>query len=167
MLLFFIGCNTKTKQIKQCVENMMENPVSLQLNKMRNCRIGINKNKSEYKMIVYVDSSECTPCSMSKLRFWNPIIETARKKKIRVEYIFIVAPKPSEMEDINLELSITDLQSSIYLDTAYVFRKSNPSIPAEKKYHSFLLDKNNKIVFVGSPVENEQLKRIYNKTIGL
>lgn len=78
-----------------------------------------------------------------------------------------MAPKKSEMDDINLELSITDLQSSIYLDTAYVFRKKNPSIPNDRKYHSFLLDKNGKICFVGSPVDNEKIKAIYGKAIGL
>lgn len=76
---------------------------------------------------------------------WNPLIKKARTAKKGIDYVFIVAPKPSEMDDINLELSITDLKSSIYLDTAYIFRKENPSIPSDRKYHSFLLDKNGKI----------------------
>lgn len=116
-------------------------------------------------MVAYVDSAECTPCALSKLRFWNPLIKEARDKKINIDYVFILAPKIKDMEDVNLELANTDLQSSIYLDTAYVFMKHNPVIPKEKKYHTFLLDKENKIIFVGSPTENEKIKKIYKQKV--
>ena len=127
----------------------------------------LSRKSSNYKMVVYIDSTECTSCSLNKLRFWNPLINLAKRENIKIDYIFIVAPKPSEMDDINLELSVTDLQSSIYLDTAYVFRKRNPSIPNENKYHSFLLDKNDRICFVGNPIDNEKLMMVYKKAIGL
>lgn len=165
--LCLAGCNGETKLVKKNLELMVSNPISLGLEEMECRRTPINDSGSSYKMVVYVDSAECTPCSLSKLRFWNPLIKRARKEKVKIDYVFIVAPKKSEMDDINLELSITDLQSSIYLDTAYVFRKKNPSIPNDRKYHSFLLDRNNKIRFVGSPVDNEKIKAIYGKAIGL
>ena len=69
------------------------------------------------------------------------------------------------MDDINMELEITDLQSSIYLDTAYVFKKHNPTIPKDTKYHSFLLDKEGKVLFVGSPIDNKKIKNVYYKTL--
>lgn len=72
-----------------------------------------------------------------------------------------MAPKPESIDDINMELEITDLQSSIYLDTAYVFKKYNPAIPKETKYHSFLLDKEDNVQFVGSPIDNEKIKNDY------
>ena len=166
LFLIFIGCKNEKKQVEKNLEQMMSQPVSLGLEKMQCRRAPIKDNGSHYKMVVYIDSTECTPCSLSKLRFWNPLIKKARTAKKGIDYVFIVAPKPSEMDDINLELSITDLKSSIYLDTAYIFRKENPSIPSDRKYHSFLLDKNGKICFVGSPIDNEKIKAIYGKTIG-
>ncbi len=76
-----------------------------------------------------------------------------------------MAPKPSEMDDINLELGVTDLQSSVYIDTSYEFRKLNPSMPIDNKYHSFLLGENNEILFVGSPIKNEKVKNIYKRIL--
>lgn len=76
-----------------------------------------------------------------------------------------MAPKPSEMDNINLELGVTDLQSSVYIDTSYEFRKLNPSMLIDNKYHSFLLGENNEILFVGSPIKNEKVKNIYKKNL--
>lgn len=167
IMFCFSGCNSEIKKVESHLDQMLASPVILKFEQMQCRKVPLAENTKDYRMVVFVDSTECTPCSLSKLRFWNPLIKESRMKKISIDYIFIVAPKQSEMEDINLELGITDLQSSIYLDTAYVFRNQNPSIPNERKYHSFLLDKNDRIVFVGSPVDNDKIKAIYGKTIGV
>lgn len=165
-LLVMAGCNREKAHVKTNMEEMMANPVSLSLDQMSCRRNPIETtNCKTYRMVVYVDSAECTPCALSKLRFWNPLIKEARDKKINIDYVFILASKQKDMEDVNLELANTDLQSSIYLDTAYVFMKHNPVIPKEKKYHTFLLDKENKIIFVGSPTENEKIKKIYKQKV--
>lgn len=116
-------------------------------------------------MIVYVDSTECTPCVLSKLRFWNPLIKEAQDKKTDIDYIFIIAPKPESKDDVNMELEISDLRSSIYLDTAFIFRKANPNIPKDNRFHSILLNKNNKVIMVGSPIDSEKIKEIYYRII--
>lgn len=167
LFLTLTGCKNEKKQVEKNLEQMMSQPVSLGLEKMQCRRAPIKDNGSHYKMVVYIDSTECTPCSLSKLRFWNPLIKKARTAKKGIDYVFIVAPKPSEMDDINLELSITDLKSSIYLDTAYIFRKENPSIPNDQKYHSFLIDDKNKIKFVGSPILNKKILNLYKETLCL
>ena len=167
LLICFAGCNNEQKKVENNLKRMTSQHISLGLNEMQCRRMPISRKSSSYKMVVYIDSTECTPCSLNKLRFWNPLINLAKRENIKIDYIFIVAPKPSEMDDINLELSVTDLQSSIYLDTAYVFRKRNSSIPNENKYHSFLLDKNDNICFVGNPIDNEKLMMVYKKAIGL
>ena len=167
MMLCYVGCNSKNHKVESHLEEMLASPIVLKLDQMQCRKKNLEEKTKKYRMVVFVDSTECTPCSLSKLRFWNPLIKEARKKKINIDYIFIIAPKKSEIEDLNLELSITDLKSSIYLDTAYVFRKVNPSIPNERKFHSFLLDKKNQIIFVGNPIENDKIKTIYGKSIGL
>lgn len=167
-LLLLTSCKSEKEQVKSYVEEMKANPVSLCLDQME-CRLNPIKGKRTptYRMVVYVDSAECSSCALGKLRFWNPLIQEARDKKINIDYIFILAPKPESMDDINMELEITDLQSSIYLDTAYVFKKRNPAIPKDKRYHSFLLDKKGKILFVGSPIDSEKIKNVYYRALCL
>ena len=165
-LLVTTGCNGEKAHVKTNMEEMMANPVSLSLDQMSCRRNPIETaNSKTYRMVVYVDSAECTPCALSKLRFWNPLIKEAQDKKIDIDYIFILAPRPESMDDINMELGITDLQSSIYLDTAYVFKKHNPAIPEETKYHSFLLNNKDRVVFVGSPIDNKKIKNVYYQAL--
>ena len=169
--VILVGCSDN-HDIEEKISSLQSQPIKLCLDEMR-CRnkygdtIVVDSVKPLYRMVVYVDSSACSPYTLDKMFVWNESIKKARRQDSMLKYVFIVAPKPSEMDDINLELSITDLKSSIYLDTAYIFRKENPSIPSDRKYHSFLLDKNGKICFVGSPIDNEKIKAIYGKTIGL
>lgn len=163
--LLFFGCKSEKEQVRDKIEEMKSRPIELCLDKMECRRNPLSKLNKKYTMVVYVDSAECSSCALSKLRFWNPLIMEARAKGVDINYIFIVAPKPSEMDDINLELGVTDLQSSVYIDTSYEFRKLNPSMPIDNKYHSFLLGENNEILFVGSPIKNEKVKNIYKRIL--
>ena len=163
--LLFLGCKSEKEQVRDKIEQMKSCPIELCLDKMECRRNPLNKLDKKYTMVEYIDSTECTPCALNKLRIWNPLIMEARAKGVDINYIFIVAPKPSEMDDINLELGVTDLQSSVYIDTSYEFRKLNPSMPIDNKYHSFLLGENNEILFVGSPIKNEKVKNIYKRIL--
>ena len=103
----------------------------------------------------------------SKLRFWNSLIAEAKEKQVDIDYVFILASKKVELEDINMELDITDLQSSIYVDTAFVFQKVNSMIPVDLGYHSFLLDGDFNVVLVGSPIENEKVLDVYKNKVNV
>lgn len=159
-----MGCNREKRQVESNLERMKSEPISLCLDQME-CRLNplSGKENKTYRMVVYVDSAECSSCALSKLRFWNPLIKETREKKVDIDYIFILAPKKETMDDVNMELEITDLQSSIYLDTAYIFMKQNVVIPKEKKYHSFLLNKKGYTIFVGDPIKNKKIKNVYDK----
>ena len=165
VLFICSSCTSEKKQIKDNLELMTGTPINLSLDKMEARRNPLVKSDSEFKMVVYVDSSECSPCALSHLRFWNPLIKEARQKKISIDYVFILAPNPETMDDVNMELDITDLGSSIYIDSDYVFKKSNSFIPKESKYHSFLLNKRNKVILIGSPIDSEKIKNMYNEVV--
>ena len=72
-----------------------------------------------------------------------------------------------EKEDVNVELEITDLQSSIYVDTAFAFKKNNKDLPKENKYHSFLLNTEGKVILIGSPIANKKIMDIYKSTVNI
>lgn len=163
--LLFFGCKSGKEQVIDKVERMKSRPIELCLDKMICRRNPLTKQNKKYTMVVYVDSTECSSCSLSKLRFWNPLIVEAKEKKVDIDYVFILSPRKAEMEDVDIELEITDLQSSIYLDTAFVFKDYNTTVPDDEKYHSFLLDKGLSMILVGSPIEDEKVKSTYNRLI--
>ena len=53
----------------------------------------------------------------------------------------------------------------ILLDTKGEFLQNNPTIPKSQKYHTFMVDENNKVVLVGNPMGNEKMWELYKKEI--
>lgn len=165
--LLFFGCKSEKEQVRDKIEEMKSRPIELCLDKMECRRNPLSKLNKKYTMVVYVDSAECSSCALSKLRFWNPLIAEAKKKQLDIDYVFILAPKKKDMEDVNVELEITDLQSSIYVDTAFAFKKNNKDLPKENKYHSFLLNTEGKVILIGSPIANKKIMDIYKSTVNI
>lgn len=165
--LLFLGCKSEKEQVRDKIEQMKSRPIELCLDKMECRRNPLSKLNKKYTMVVYVDSAECSSCALSKLRFWNPLIAEAKKKQLDIDYVFILAPKKKDMEDVNVELEITDLQSSIYVDTAFAFKKNNKDLPKENKYHSFLLNTEGKVILIGSPIANKKIMDIYKSTVNI
>lgn len=165
--LLFFGYKSEKEQVRDKIEEMKSRPIELCLDKMECRRNPLSKLNKKYTMVVYVDSAECSSCALSKLRFWNPLIAEAKKKQLDIDYVFILAPKKKDMEDVNVELEITDLQSSIYVDTAFAFKKNNKDLPKENKYHSFLLNTEGKVILIGSPIANKKIMDIYKSTVNI
>lgn len=165
--LLFLGCKSEKEQVRDKIEQMKSRPIELCLDKMECRRNPLSKLNKKYTMVVYVDSAECSSCALSKLRFWNPLIAEAKKKQLDIDYVFILTPKKKDMEDVNVELEITDLQSSIYVDTAFAFKKNNKDLPKENKYHSFLLNTDGKVILIGSPIANKKIMDIYKSTVNI
>ena len=57
----------------------------------------------------------------------------------------------------------TILNNYIYVDTCNVFTRNNSTIPEERYLHTFLLDRENKIVLVGNPNVNERVESLFQK----
>ncbi len=49
----------------------------------------------------------------------------------------------------------------VHVDTAGIFIRENPHIPREAVYHTFLLDKDNRVVLVGNPSRSEKIKEMF------
>lgn len=135
--------------------------VKLTLNKMQ-CLHGIDsayiKNTfiegvdSSYKVLIYKDSTSCTPCAIDRMYAWNDMIELFGKYKVR--WIFIISPKKEQIEDAYLSIEYSFLKSAIYVDTAYIFLKENKHIISSVKDNVMLLDKNNNIIVIGNPLQD-------------
>ena len=75
--LLFLGCKSEKEQVRDKIEQMKSRPIELCLDKMECRRNPLNKLDKKYTMVEYIDSTECTPCALNKLRIWNPLIMEA------------------------------------------------------------------------------------------
>ena len=117
------------------------------------------------KFIIYADSMSCTSCTLKEMYQWNSILEKAQSFSTPLKTYFIFAPKKENIR--NLYITMKNIMPSIpiFIDTAGIFSQQNPHIPANPMLHTFLLDKQNKVIFIGDPSKDKNLEDIFWKSI--
>lgn len=145
---------------------MQANRMKLSLNRMACCvpdndTSRIDTISAAYRLVVYVDSTNCSPCVLNKMHQWNSLIDKTRKHGNHVNYIFIFEPKTDQIEDAHLAVESSGLKNRIYLDTACVFRDDNAFMPRDKKYHAVLINQKDSIVLIGNPKSNKQVEAMF------
>lgn len=166
--LILIGCSEK-KKIQAELETLYEHTFCLSLAEMECRHSAVDTIDSEvnanwkYTFAQYVDSAQCSPCTLNKMYQWNEYIERLRKKGVR--FVFIFEANRALLEDVYLAIESSGLKNPIYVDTAYVFRRGNEFVPEGVQYHSFLLNKEGKVLVVGNPMLNKKIEKLINATI--
>lgn len=94
ILTTIMGCNVCKKQsIQDTLKKMQYAKVDLCIDDLLLKKSFQTTNPLDFNMIVYVDSSECTPCELGHLRFWNPLIkESLEKSTYKTGLTIILAP---------------------------------------------------------------------------
>lgn len=159
ILSFLSVISCRRMEMNKNVRKMQEKPAILPLDNML-C-IGDNveiEDTKEHTWIVYHDSVYCKPCLIGHLIDWDSI-----RSQPLTDCVFIFSAKPKDVSQYIKAYKENEITAKVYLDTAEVFLKSNPHIPKESIYHTFLIDSHNNILLVGSPIRNEGVGRIYEK----
>lgn len=113
---------------------------------------------SEYKIVAYVDSMGCTSCRLH-LSEWNNYINNIDSVyPNKVQFLFFFFPKNGR--DIYLTLRVERFIYPICIDTLDVLNNIN-HFPSDMQYQTFLLDKNNKVMAIGNPIQNPRIKELY------
>ncbi len=119
-----------------------------------------NQDRSfSYKMIIYFDSVTCTSCKIKTLFLWNEFLELEKSGNVHFFFIF-------DSKNVDYVYSVYDecnLKHSILIDTCKVFKTMNPFLPNNPLMHCFLLNRENKVIFVGNVVESEKLEKIFKQ----
>ncbi len=123
---------------------------------------------SELKMVVYSDSLSCNSCALKGLYAWGDLVEYAKGFDGKLKFYFIF--NPPHNENIRIPLRNALLPYPMLLDSEGEFSSINPHLPANRALHTFLLDKDNNVVLVGSPLNNPKIgtmfKDIVEKELG-
>ena len=112
----------------------------------------------EYKIVHYLDSIGCISCKLN-LKKWKEYIEYMDSVTHgKVPCIFFFHAK--EKREVKISLKEESFDYPVCLDTANKFHQLN-HFPLYSILQTFLLDKNNRIVAMGDPVTNPQIKELY------
>lgn len=117
----------------------------------------LNKN---IKLVSYIDSIDCESCALGVLWHWTPVIDSMQSVDIPVIFILHTNKK----ESVGAYLKEIKFNYPVFYDKSGMFGKLN-KIGKDKKFHTFLLDDENKIRAIGLLLYNDKLKVFYNETI--
>lgn len=116
-------------------------------------------------LVVYVDSVECASCRIKGMFRYGNIIDFATDSISGFAPMFIFSPRKQQLKDVRQTLEYSGLDYPALLDENGSFPRENPHIPADNRFHTFLLDNDRKVVLVGDPSANPTLWELYKTTI--
>lgn len=113
-------------------------------------------------VVVYFDSTICAPCAVQTLYKWQNVMdESTKNKNQNLKFYFIFSTQSNQIENVKYFLNSISFDYPIFLDTCNIFIRNNAHIPTDQLLHVFMIDKQQNVVFVGSPLNNEKLKNAY------
>ena len=166
MCLINISCgNEKTNEMVKDIKTFMSKQIDIpkRLMDKRICSMFRDSTsvRSVY-LIKWFDASECTPCMASTIANHEALYLDKNKN---VEFVYIINSHQHEVEDIYRGLCSKRVKGTVYLDTCNAFFKANPHIPESELYHTFVVNKQGKVLMVGNPFKNKQMKTLLDKVI--
>ena len=113
-----------------------------------------------YKILTYVDSIGCSACQMG-LYNWRVLIDSCEQFQLDVSFLFVI--HSLDYEKLGSDVKFSEFSYPLIYDYQNSFDKINhfPQPP----YRTFLLDKNNKVQLIGSPINNPKMWELYKEVI--
>lgn len=117
---------------------------------------------SDYKVLVFVDSIGCTSCKLQLSRWKEFIRYTDSISQKNIPFLFFF--QFDDQWEIHSLLIRENFDKPICLDRSDGLNQLN-HFPKDIRFQVFLLDKNNKVVVIGNPVHNPNVKELYLEEI--
>lgn len=122
----------------------------------------VMKQPHDYAIISYIDTTGCTSCEM-KLPLWEKFMQKiSTTDSIQINLCLILYA--TNKNDIQYLLKYNEFKYPVCLDMENCFWKAN-QLPPVTMFHTFLLDKDNRIIALGNPVQNMKIEELYLKII--
>ncbi len=164
--LFLTSCDSFRSEEARKLASMNEKLIEINntfKNKefMGKAEILENRKNDVHSIIVYYDAN-CSVC-FSDLKLWKELIKYFEEIEKDIHFKFILSSGDKNLTDINLK-DIDFPKSNVVYDTNHEFLKTY-RFADNKAYNTLLLDKDNKVVFIGSPLVSDNLKKHYKNII--
>lgn len=117
--------------------------------------------RSEYTIISYIDSVGCTSCKLQFYRWQHIMHEMDSVSGQLIPYLFVFHPKNKrDFSELSYLMKRDKFDTPVWIDVDDTFNKQN-KLPSESILHTFLVDRQNKVVALGNPFQNPQIRELY------
>lgn len=106
--------------------------------------------RSRPKLIVYIDSTECSTCQISHFWEYQDVFDLSSQTGL---FDVMILMWDTNFESIPIERYLCDqnLAIPVYVDKSRRFLSDNPVIPDDARMHCLLVDGTGRPKFVGNP----------------
>lgn len=170
VFLFFpamiISCGRESYEKKMA--RMKSVPVNLNLTRMQ-CwdadTLVVNRpwESRGLKLCVFVSDRLCTSCYLKKMFQWEDFLRYEEENDFFIYFIF--EPQEGCEENFWKFFYQAELDHPFYLDKNKEFLKSNPNVPSEYMFHTFLLDEKNNVILVGDILHDQHIEDQFKRII--
>ena len=113
---------------------------------------------AEYKVVTYIDSVGCTSCKLQLPRWKELMVEVDSLTGGRVPFLFYFHPK--NVKELRYLTRREGFTYPVCFDEKDDFNRLN-HFPNEMMFQTFLLDRENRMIALGNPVQNPKVKELY------
>lgn len=113
---------------------------------------------TSYKILMYVDSIGCTSCKLQLHKWKEFISELDSLTNSSFPVIFFFHPK--DMREISYLLKRDGIEIPICIDLDDELNALN-NFPSSQEFQTFLLNEENKVVYIGNPILNTRVKEMF------
>lgn len=160
IFVIIISCKRNESLLQKHLKEFIGTEISLQANfiplnfrdSLTNCRNFLDSKK---KIIVYIDSSNCTMCRIKRLLPWEGLVKSFQNKDISLIFIF----NTQDIKPIKNALELYHFRLPYFIDIDNKFKTLN-NLPPDETLSTFMVNEN-KVVLAGDPLNNSKLRKIY------
>ena len=124
--------------------------------------VDFNYRDAEYKILVYTDSVGCTSCKLQLPKWKRMIAEVDSLTGGSVPFLFYFHAK--DPKELRFYLRRDNFTYPVCFEEDDYINRLN-RFPSDMTFQTMLLDKENKVVAIGSPVLNPKIKDLYLEII--
>lgn len=118
----------------------------------------------EYIYVVYCDSSICSLCELQRMGIWNGIVKKTREIGVAIDFMFIFNPPKNKVAEFIDGYYFHKYNLTIFVDTIGIMQKNN-AILENAALHSFIVNRDNRIVKIGDAGKNAEAEQEFYKFI--
>jgi hypothetical protein len=119
-------------------------------------------SKTDYKVVVFVDSVGCISCKLQLPRWKEFMHEVDSLSDGNVPFVFFFQTK--DVRELRYILRRDNFSHPVCIDTEDSFYKLN-RFPGEMMFQTFLVNSENRVKVIGNPIHNLSVKDLYLKEI--
>ena len=122
-----------------------------------------NDEHAKYKILTYVDTTGCTSCKLQLAKWKAFVSKIDSVSGGHVDFLFYMFPK--DKKEFTYLMKRDKFTYPVCIDEKDSLNILN-NFPKDDRFHTFLLDEQNRVVAIGNPIHNLKIKELYLKIIG-